>query len=326
MESNNSRLRTLKYWTEQPSSAIFFVLIILVVFFQLSNPVFLSPINVATMLRALSYSGIIAVGMALCLMSGTIDLSVGSTAALSSVVFGSAIRDWGIELLPAAGLGLLVGTLVGLINSFIILRLKITPFIATISMMFVVRGLANWVSNGYNIYPLSDQVLAIGYARPLGVSWAFWAFVVCAIFAHLILQYTLFGLLIRAVGSDREVAICTEVNADMVNTVTLMLISILAAISGIFISFMINSGSPTVGAGWEFTAITACAIGGVSLFGYHGTIFGLFCGLLVTQVIQNGLVMIGVSPYLQSVVVGAILLIAMMIDVRRRTYLDLDKI
>lgn len=326
MESNRSWLRTLRNWIKQPSSAIFFVLIILLLFFQLSNPIFLSPINVATMLRALSYTGIIALGMALCLMSGIIDLSVGSTAALSSVVFGSAIRDWGMDLLPAIGLGMLMGLLVGVINSFVILKLKITPFIATISMMFIVRGLANWVSNGYNIYPLSDQVLAIGYARPIGVSWAFIAFIVGAVITHLILQYSLFGLLIRAVGSDREVAVCTEVNVDLVNTITLVSISVLAAVSGIFISFVINAGSPTVGAGWEFTAITACAIGGVSLFGYHGSIFGLFCGLAVIQVIQNGIVMIGVSPYLQSVVVGAILVIAMMIDVRRRMYLDLDKI
>jgi ribose/xylose/arabinose/galactoside ABC-type transport system permease subunit len=116
------------------------------------------------------------------------------------------------------------------------------------------------------------------------------------------------------------------VNVDQINTFTLIAISILAAVSGIFISFVINAGSPTIGAGWEFTAITACAIGGVSLFGYHGSIFGLFCGLLVIQIIQNGIVMMGVSPYLQSVVVGAILLAAMFIDVRRRNYLDLDRI
>ena len=313
-------------WSKQPSSAIFLVLIMLIMIFQLANPIFLSPINVATMMRALSFTGIIAVGMALCLMSGIIDLSVGSTSALASVIFGTAIRDWGISIAPAVVLGLLAGAVVGIVNSFIILRLKITPFIATISMMFIVRGLANWVSNGYNIYPLSDQVLAIGGARPLGISWAFWAFVVCAIIAHLILQYSLLGLLIRAVGSDREVAICTEVDVDKINTITLMTISLLAAIAGIFISVMINAGSPTVGVGWEFTAITACAIGGVSLFGYHGTIFGLFCGLAVTQVVQNGIVMIGISPYFQSVVVGAILLVAMVVDVRRRTYLDLDKI
>jgi len=193
-------------------------------------------------------------------------------------------------------------------------------------MMFIVRGVANWISNGYNVYPLSDQVLSIGQARPFGISWAFWAFVLFSIIAYFVLEYTLLGLLIRAVGSDREVAFCTEVDVDKINTITLVIISVLAAISGIFISFVINAGSPTVGVGWEFTAITACAIGGVSLFGYHGTIFGLFCGLAVVQVIQNGIVMIGVNPYSQGVLVGIILLAAMVVDVRRRTYLDLDRV
>ena len=301
-------------------------MVVLIVIFQLANPIFLSPINIATMLRAAAYTGIISIGMALCLISGTIDLSVGSTAALASVVFGTAIRDYGLSLIVAIFIGILSGLVIGLVNSFIILKMKVTPFIATISMLFVVRGLANWISNGYNIYPLSEQVLKLGSARPLGVSWAFIFFVIFALIAHLILQHSLFGLLIRATGSDRETARNTEVDVDDVNLKTLVAISVLAAIAGIFISFVINAGSPTVGAGWEFTAITACAIGGVSLFGYHGTIFGMFCGLMVIQIIQNGLVMVGISPYVQGVAVGAILLVAMAVDVRRRTYLDLDRI
>jgi ribose transport system permease protein len=215
---------------------------------------------------------------------------------------------------------------IGLFNSFVILKMKVTPFIATISMMFVVRGLANFASNGYSIYPLSEQALTLGYAKPLGVSWAFVAFLIIITIAHIVMEYSLFGLLTRATGSDREVAICTEVDVDKVNAINLVAISLLAGIAGIFISFMLNAGAPTVGTGWEFTAITACAIGGVSLFGYHGNMFGLFCGLAVIQVIQNGIVMIGVSPHLQSVFVGGILLIAMAVDVRRRTYLNLDRV
>jgi ribose transport system permease protein len=278
------------------------------------------------MMRALSYSGIIAVGMAVCLISGIIDLSVGSTAALSSVIFGTAMKTWGLDLLPAIGIALCLGAAVGAINSYLILKLRISAFIATISMMFVLRGLANWVSNGYTIYPLPAGVLELGSARPIGTSWAFIAFLLVAITADLVLRFSLLGLMLRAVGSDREVAKCTEVNVNQVNTIALVGISVLAALAGVFISFMTNAGSPTVGAGWEFTAITACAIGGVSLFGYHGSIFGLFCGLAVIQVIQNGIVMMGVSPYLQSVVVGAILLAAMYADIKRRTYLDLETI
>jgi len=310
----------------QSSAGIFIVMLILIGFFQLANPRFLSAVNVATMLRALSYVGIIAIGMALCLISGVIDLSVGSTAAFASVVFGLALRDWHIGIILALIIVLIIGAIIGLINSFIILHLNVTPFIATISMMFVIRGLANWASNGYTVYPLPEGILSIGEAQPLGISWAFWIFIALIIIAELMLRFSLLGLLLRAVGSDREVAKCTEVNVNQVNTFSLVIISILAAIAGALISVMSNAGSPTVGSGWEFSAITACAIGGVSLFGYHGNMLGLFCGLAVIQIIANGIVMIGINPYLQNVVIGAILLIAMYADIKRRSYLDLDTI
>ena len=308
------------------SAGIFILLIVLIIVFYALNPVFLSAVNIQTMARSMSYSGIIAVGMALCLMSGVIDLSVGSTAAFASVMFGRSLALWNLDFVTSILITLSIAVVIGLFNSFVILKMKVTPFIATISMMFVIRGLANWVSNGYSIYPLPEPTLMLGYAKPLGVSWAFVAFLIIIIVAHIVMEYSLFGLLTRATGSDREVAICTEVDVDKVNAINLIAISLLAGIAGIFISFMLNAGAPTVGTGWEFTAITACAIGGVSLFGYHGNMFGLFCGLAVIQVIQNGIVMIGVSPYLQSVFVGGILLIAMAVDVRRRTYLNLDKV
>ena len=313
-------------WIKNTSAGIFALLLALVVVFQLMNPIFLSGVNLATMARAMSYSGLIAVGMAFCLISGTIDLSVGSTAALSSVVFAHSIYVLQFDFVLSIIAGLAASLIIGLVNAFVILKMKVTPFIATISMMFIVRGFANAISNGYSIYPLPEPVKTIGYAKPFGVSWAFVAFIVIIIIAHFILEHTLFGLKTRATGSDREVAICTEVDVDRVNAINIIGISLLAGVSGLFITFLMNGGSPTAGAGWEFTAITACAIGGVSLFGYHGNMFGLFCGLAVIQVIQNGIVMIGISPYLQSVFVGAILLGAMMIDVKRRTYLNLDKI
>jgi ribose transport system permease protein len=193
-------------------------------------------------------------------------------------------------------------------------------------MMFIVRGLANYVSNGYSIYPLPEPVATLGHARPLGISIAFVVFVGVLILGHFLLTHTLFGLKTRATGSDREVAICTEVEVDKINLANLLMVSLLAGVAGILIAFLMNAGSPTVGSGWEFSAITACAIGGVSLFGYHGNMFGLFCGLALVQVINNGIVLIGVNPYMQNVVVGGILLFAMVLDVRRRTYLNLDKI
>lgn len=313
-------------WIRSSSFGIVVVLAVLVTVFYIINPNFLTLINIQTMLRATAYTGIIGIGMSLCLISGVIDLSVGSTSALASVLFGLAIRDWGIDIIPSLLFVLGLGFIIGIVNSFAILFLKITPFIATISTMFIIRGLATWASNGYTIYPISNKVLQFGEAKPLGVSWAFVIFILLAILTEFMLRTSLLGLFLRAVGSDREVARCTEVDVNMVNTFSLVSVSILAALAGVLISTMSNSGSPTVGSGWEFTAITACAIGGVSLFGYHGNMLGLFCGLAVIQVISNGLVVIGVDPYLQNVVIGAILLVAMYADIKRRTVLDLETI
>lgn len=313
-------------WYKSGSFGIFVALIVLVVVFTWLNPLFLSPVNIGTMLRATAYVGIIGVGMAICLISGVIDLSVGATAALSSVLFGLMLRDYGQSLLVAVLACIACGIVIGLVNAFVILKLKVNPFITTISTMFVIRSIASWASNGYSVYPLPDGILSIGEAKPLGVSWAFWIFIGFAILAELVLRFSLFGLLLRAVGSDREVARCTEVNVTQVNTVGLVVVSVLAVVAGIAISCMTNAGSPTVGSGWEFTAITACAIGGVSLFGYHGNMFGLFCGIAVIQVINNGIVMIGINPYLQGVVIGAILLTAMAVEIKRRSWLDLETI
>jgi len=313
-------------WLKNPSAGVAIMLVLMVGAFALIEPAFISPANLATMARSLSYTGIIAVGMAFCLISGVIDLSVGSTAALSCVMFGRAMYFWNFNIGSAALLALGISLLIGLVNSFVILKLKVTPFIATISMMLIARGLANYASNGYSIYPLPEPVLTLGYLKPLGVSVAFVVFLLVLAIGHLVLTYTLFGLKTRATGSDREVAICTEVEVDSINTVNLLMASGLAGVAGILIAFLMNAGSPTVGSGWEFAAITACAIGGVSLFGYYGNMFGLFCGLALVQVINNGIVLVGVNPYMQNVVVGLLLLSAMYLDVKRRTYLNLDKI
>jgi ribose transport system permease protein len=264
--------------------------------------------------------------MGLCLMSGMIDLSVGSTAGFASIIFGDAMKNWGWDFIPAVLLGVGVGAIVGAFNALVILKFKVTPFIATISSMFMVRGLATAWAKGFTIYPLPPGPLEVGYATPLGVSWAFVVFLAVCLIAWVVMAYTLAGLYIRATGSDIEVASWTEVPIYKVHTGVLMTVGMLAAVAGIFVSCMLNAGTSQAGTGWEFMAITSCAIGGVSLFGYEGSIFGLFCGCAVMQVLQNGIILLGVSAYLQVVLIGAVLLIAITLDVKRRTYLNLEKI
>lgn len=306
-----------------PEAGIFSIMAGLVFFFQAVNPVFLTPLNIAGMLRGMAYPGIISIGMALCLISGVIDLSVGATAGLASVIFAT-FAGWG--LVPATAASLLVGLLVGVVNGLVITRLHVTPFIMTICMMYAVRGLASWISNGYNIYPLPSGFAEIGTWQPLGISWAFWIMVGLMGVVALFLSRTVWGLTVRAVGSDEESARCTEVNVETVRLSVFVVTGGLSALAGVLLSLIINSGNATVGTGWELVAVAACAIGGVSLFGYQGSMVGLFAGLLVLQIISNGIVVIGVSPYTQNILIGLILLAAMGLEVRRRRWLNLERI
>jgi len=142
----------------KPYVGVLFVLVALVALFQSLNPVFLTPLNIATMLRSASYIGIISVGMGLCMVSGMIDLSVGSTSALASVMFGWAMVHWGLPLVPAILITIAAGAVIGLVNAFIILRMGVSPFVTTISTMFMIKGVALAWNKGFLIYPLPDGV------------------------------------------------------------------------------------------------------------------------------------------------------------------------
>jgi ribose/xylose/arabinose/galactoside ABC-type transport system permease subunit len=309
-----------------PEAGIILTAIALCGIFGFLNPSFMSAPNFASMLRAMAYPGIVAVGLALCLISGTIDISVGATAGLAGVIFAQMISLFGLSLWIAIVAAIFIGALIGFINAFWIIKMRIAPFIATIAMMYVVRGVASFITKGYTIYPISDLAAEIGNARPLGVSWAFIIMIILMIVVEIMLNSSVWGLCVRATGSDIESAKCNEVDVDLIQRSTLVIAGACASLAGVLVAMMLNAGAPISGTGWELNAIAACAIGGVSLFGYQGSMVGLFFGLLVMQMILNGIVMIGVSSYLQIVVVGIILLVSIIIEVRRRTYFNLERI
>lgn len=319
-------MKTIRYLLSIQQAGIVIALLASIVLFQLINPAFLGQDNITVILRASAYTGLIAVGMALCLMGGVLDLSVGATAGLASVLAAEAMIKLNSPLWLGFVIAIGTGVGVGYINSILITRLQLNAFIATIATSFIIRGIANWICTGYSVYPLPKGMQAFGSSRFLGVSLAFWTMIIAMIIAASILYFTVLGLEIRATGSDRESAKNTEVNVIRANTISLMIVGGLAGLSGILLTILINAGSPTLGSGWELTILTACIIGGVSFSGYEGSMIGLFLGLLFLQVVQDGLIMIGLSAYLQPVAVGSILVGAMIFDTRRRKYLNLEKL
>ena len=316
----------MKRFLSIPEAGIFTILIVLTIMFTALNPIFISLGNVQAMMRASAFTGIVAIGLSLCLISGTIDISVGAIAGLASVMFAKGLVDYGLSTISAAVLSVLIGLCCGWVNSMVIVRLKVSPFIATISAMYVYRGLANFASKGYTVYPLPPNITAFGSLQPLGLSWPFIIMVFIMVIVAIILATTVWGLCVRATGSDLEAAECTEVNVKAIQTSTLMIAGGLAALAGVMITCVLGAGTPTAGTGYELFAICAAAIGGVSLFGFSGSMVGLFAGMMVIQVILNGIVTAGISPYFQSVCIGILLVFSMVLDVRRRYVLNLEKL
>jgi len=293
----------------------FIALVVLAGIFQLLNPAFLSLANIAAMLRAVAYPGLIAIGMAFCLISGLIDISAGALTGLVScfLAWALVVAGWPAWLaIPAA---LALGVAGAIVNVTVILRLRIVAFIATIGAMYIFRGIAYTISGGASIYPLPAWLAEIGNMRPAGVSLAFWAFVAFVIAGEIALRSTVWGLKVRATGSSREIAKDTEVDVDTINYSTFALLGFLTALSAIFITLRTNGGIPTAGMGFEFRAIVGCAIGGVSLFGHDGSIVGAAIGMLLAQVIANGLVAVGMASSLQDVALGIVLMGVIALDV-----------
>lgn len=298
--------------------SIILLLLILVIVFGAINQSFLALENIQSILRSTAYIGIVSVGMALCLISGTIDLSIGAVAGLSGVIMAHFIIKEGWPWYIGLGLGVSTGVLFGIANWLLTIKAKVVAFIATIGTMYLAKGLSTVISNAYSVYPLPSWMGEIASASPMGVSVAFLIFVGLVIIFEVAIRNSLWGLKVRATGSDREVAICTEVDVDNVSLSVSIMAGVLTSISGMLLAWKLISAQPAAGTGWELSAITACAIGGVSLFGYEGSFVGVFLGVLAMQTIMNGMVVIGLSPYLQQGVTGVILLVSMAIDMYRR--------
>ena len=318
----------MSIWTkivQRREFAIVVVLIALVAFFSALNPLFLRPDNIFVILRGGAFIGVMAVGVAWVLISGSFDLSTGSVAGMAVVITSTVMMEMNFPIILSVICGCLGGMIIGLVNYFLVFRTHIPAFLATIGTMFIAKGIGLFISKGWEVYPLPESVGEFGYAHPLGISWHFWIFVVLIIVSQLFLSFTLWGLEVKATGSDREIARITEVNIEKTSMSTHMICGTLAALAGILLMARLASGVPTIGTGWELQVITAVAIGGVSLFGYEGSFIGVFLGILAIQVIQNGLIVIGLSPYLNTIVVGVILLFTAFVDWRRRASLDILK-
>jgi ribose transport system permease protein len=302
-----------------PEIGILIPILILFIIFTSVDPFFISPKNLSILGKSMAYSGIIALGMAYSLIAGQIDLSVGSVAGMITMITGSLIVKMGIPVLPGILLGLIAACLVGLFNGVVAIKLKIPAIIVTLGMLFAAKGATLLICNGENIYPLPEKLVNFGKATPLGLSWVFIIFVILTIIFDFILRKTIYGKMVYATGANLLVARINGINTDRIKIMTHILTSFLAGMSGIF--FMINVGAATfvTGLNWELPIIGGTIIGGVSLLGGFGTVTGAFLGIGLIFVISNGFISFDISPEMQNIVIGTLMIFAAAFDIWRRT-------
>jgi ribose transport system permease protein len=296
-------------------------LILIVLFFYLLEPAFLSDRNVRAILTVVSFIGIIAIGQTILLVGGEFDLSVGSVAGLSAVVSAKLMTAAALPVAVAILGGMLVGATVGLVNGLIVVKLRIPAFIQTLGMLFIGQGLIQVVTNGYPVYPLPKIVGDVGYAQAfLGLGWSFVFFIVAGLAGDFVLRRTVLGRNMYATGGNPEVARLVGINTSLYKIGAFVLIGVLSAIAGMFVMADLASGTTSIGSGWELAVIAGVVVGGVSLFGGAGTMAGGLIGILLLQAVQSGLVVIGVDSNWQQIAVGTIMVLAVGLDILRRRF------
>jgi len=294
------------------------ILILIWIVLALLSPYFFTVTNLFEITLQSAVFAIIAAGETFVIFSGGIDLSVGSVFALSAIIGGIFFRATG-SVLIAALTSLATGMVAGIISGLFISRLKVPPFVATLGMMGVARGLALIAVNGIPIYGLSKAYMWIGQGRVAGIiPVPTIIMVVIFVIAYLVLNYTRFGRFTYAIGSNSESARLSGVNVAAVTLSIYAVAGALSALAGIIESARLGTVQPAGGDGYELLAIGAVVIGGTSLFGGEGNIIGTLIGALLVTTIRNGLNILGVYAFWQYVVNGLIIISAVAVDQLRR--------
>lgn len=294
-------------------------LLVLVVCFALASPVFLSPENFANIGRQTTLVSIMAVGMALVIINGEFDLSVGSVMALSGVAAAIAMRDIGQFWVIGAVVALLTGGLVGLVNGVLTTRLGMPSFLITLGSLSIARGLALLVTGTRPVNILDENYIAVfGEGQLFGVPVPILWTVIVAAAGILLLHFSTFGRKIYATGGNTTAARYSGINTQRVKIITLVLVGMLAGLAALVLTARSHAARPDAGTGIELDVIAAVILGGTALGGGRGTIIGALVGSLIIGVLNNGLNLVGVDPSLQLTVKGLIIWFAIALSRRSR--------
>lgn len=288
-------------------------LVIISALISFANPNFFTVPNLVNVVRQISINGILAVGVTFVLLTGGVDLSLGSVVALAGVVAASAAHPQQYPVVVPLALGVLTGAACGAVNGFVVTKGRVAPFIATLGMMTVARGLALVVSGGRPVSNLSPAFTRLG-GDVMGIPIPAIILAVIALLSYVFLKHLRLGRYIFAVGGNEHAAWASGINVGMVKLLAYTVCGALAGVAGVVLAARITTGQPNAGVGYELDAIAAVVIGGTSLSGGVGGVGGTILGSLLMGVINNGLDLMNVTSYYQSIVKGIIIVGAVLFD------------
>ena len=277
------------------------------------SPAFLRVANVLNVLRQSSIIGIMAVGVTFVILTGGIDLSVGSMMAVAGV-FAAGTIDAGGGIAPAVLVAIAVGVAAGSVNGLLVTGAGITPFVVTLGMMSIARGVTLIYSDGYPISGFSEAFRFIGGGRVLGFPFPVIVWLVVVVIGWVVLTQTRLGRYIYAIGGNEETVKLSGINSNFYKTMAYVISGATAGISALILTSRLNSAGPTAGVTYELTVIAAVVIGGTSLNGGRGGVWGSLVGALLLAVINNGMNLLGISPYFQELARGLIIIAAVYTD------------
>jgi len=302
-------------------------LILLILIFSSLHPRFLHPLNIFNVMRQISITGLIALGMTFVIIVRGIDLSVGSLIALCGLV-GAVIAKGGLVERFSVGVGtelanpwywalagsVLIGLLAGTLNGVCITKLKVPAFVVTLGGLSAYRGTALIVSDGGPISGFNEAYRWIGQGKIGMVPIPVIIFLVSIVLCHIVLKYTVYGRYIYSVGGNPEAARLSGININLIITSTYIITGFFVGLSAFILSARLNSSEAVAGMGYELNVIAIVVVGGTSLFGGMGSILGTIIGAMLFGVLQNGLVLLNVSSYIQQIIIGIILILAVTFD------------
>lgn len=297
--------------------SIFLILVVMCAIMAIVSPAFIKISNILSTARSFSAIAVAGIGVSMIIITGGIDLSIGSAYGLAGVISAMLVVS-GMPLIPGILGGMLLGSVVGVLNGLMVVYLKLPPFIATMGTMQIARGVCYIITQGYPVNNLPAEYTVLGQGYLLGIPVPIWVMVFVAILFAIFLNMTTTGRRIFALGGNEEATRISGINTKRLKVLVYTLGAALAGLAGIITASKLGVGQPTAGIGFEMDAIAAVVIGGASLSGGEGTVTGTIIGAAIIGVLRNALVLLAVDSYWQTLIIGCVIILAVTIDQLRK--------